>query len=68
MVTIRLPPGCKRYRRLLKEHKVEYHLVGGYAAGYFGIRRPDLTKPGMIALKNENKARKWTREFQEGAF
>ena len=39
MATIHLPPDFKDFLKLLKEHRVKYLLIGGYAVGYYGYPR-----------------------------
>jgi hypothetical protein len=36
---LRLPPDFKEFLKLLKEHDVQYLLIGGYAVGYHGYPR-----------------------------
>jgi hypothetical protein len=41
MATTRLPSDFKDFLRLLRAHRVEYLLIGGYAVGYLGtLGRP----------------------------
>lgn len=55
MVTkIHLPEDFKKFLRLLKENKVEYLLVGGYAVGFYGYPRPTGDMDIWIARTPEN--------------
>ena len=54
MATIRLPPDFKDFLKLLKEHKVQYLLIGGYAVGYHGYPRATANMDIWIAMRSEN--------------
>jgi hypothetical protein len=40
--------------KLLKEHKVQYLLIGGYAVGYHGYPRATANMDIWIAMRSEN--------------
>jgi len=48
MGTVNLPPDFKEFLKFLKDHEVEYLLVGGYAVAYHGYPRATADK----SLKN----------------
>ena len=54
MATIRLPPDFKEFLRLLKEHKVRYLLIGGYAVNYYGYIRTTGDMDIWIARDADN--------------
>lgn len=51
---IRLPEDFREFLKLLKENKVEYLLVGGYAVGFYGYPRPTGDMDIWISNKREN--------------
>ena len=51
---IRLPEDFKEFLRLLRENKVEYLLVGGYAVGFYGYPRPTGDMDIWISRSREN--------------
>jgi hypothetical protein len=65
MATIRLPPDFKDFLKLLKEHKVQYLLIGGYAVGYHGYPRATAVMDIWIAMRSDNAEKIVTvlREF-----
>ncbi len=65
MATIRLPPDFKDFLKLLKEHKVRYLFVGGYAVGYHGYPRATVDMDIWIAIEQKNAEKVVTvlREF-----
>ena len=65
MATIRLPTDFKEFLRLLKEHRVRYLLVGGYAVGYHGYPRATADMDIWVAMEPDNANRVVTvlREF-----
>ena len=54
MATIRLPTDFKEFLKLLKEHKVRYLLIGGYAVGYHGYPRATADMDIWIAMDPDN--------------
>jgi hypothetical protein len=54
MATIHLPPDFKDFLRLLKDHQVEYLLIGGYAVGYHGYPRATADMDIWIAIHPQN--------------
>jgi len=54
MATIRLPPDFKDFLKLLKEHKVRYLLIGGYAVGYHGYPRATADMDIWVEMQPEN--------------
>jgi predicted nucleotidyltransferase len=54
MATIRLQPDFKDFLKLLREHKVQYLLIGGYAVGYHGYPRATADMDIWIAMKPDN--------------
>ena len=54
MATIHLPPDFKDFLKLLKEHKVQYLLIGGYAVGYHGYPRATADMDIWIAMQPDN--------------
>lgn len=54
MATIQLPPDFKDFLRLLKEHKVRYLLIGGYAVSYHGYIRATGDMDIWIAIHPDN--------------
>jgi len=57
MATVNLSPDFKEFLRLLKEHQVEYLLVGGYAVAYHGYPRATADMDVWIAIHPENAHR-----------
>ena len=57
MATIRLPPDFKEFLKLLKEHQIEYLLIGGYAVGYYGYPRATADMDIWIAMNPQNAGR-----------
>jgi len=57
MATIHLPPDFKEFLKLLKAHKAEYMLIGGYAVGYHGYPRATADMDIWIALYPANSER-----------
>jgi hypothetical protein len=54
---MQLPEDFKEFLRLLKENKVEYLLVGGYAVGFYGYPRPTGDMDIWISRIRENAER-----------
>ena len=54
MATIHLPPDFKDFLKLLKEHKVQYLLIGGYAVGYHGYPRATADMDIWVAIHPDN--------------
>jgi len=54
MATIHLPPDFKDFLKLLKDHNVEYLLIGGYAVGYYGYPRATADMDIWIAIQWQN--------------
>ncbi|MFP4030375.1 MAG: nucleotidyltransferase domain-containing protein [Desulfococcaceae bacterium] len=54
---IKLPPDFKEFLKLLKDHAVEYLLIGGYAVGYFGYPRATHDLDVWISSTPENAAK-----------
>ncbi|MDD5467194.1 MAG: hypothetical protein PHS96_05270 [Anaerolineales bacterium] len=67
MATIRLPPDFKGFLKLLKEHKVQYLLIGGYAVGYHGYPRATADMDIWIAMQPDN-AEKMVSVLREFGF
>jgi hypothetical protein len=57
MATTRLPPDFKDFLTLLRSHRVEYLLIGGYAVGYHGYPRATANMDIWVARTPENAAR-----------
>lgn len=57
MATTRLPTDFKDFLRLLRAHRVEYLLIGGYAVGYHGYVRATADMDLWIARTAENAER-----------
>ena len=57
MATIRLPPDFKDFLKLLKEHSVQYLLIGGYAVGYHGYPRATADMDIWVAIQPDNANR-----------
>ena len=57
MATIHLPPDFKDFLKLLKEHRVKYLLIGGYAVGYYGYPRATADMDIWIAIHPQNAKR-----------
>ncbi len=49
-----LPPDFGEFLKLLKEHKAEYLLIGGYAVGYYGYPRATHDMDIWIAVNPAN--------------
>ncbi len=49
-----LPPDFKEFLKLLKEHEVQYLLVGGYAVGYHGYARATDDMDIWVAMHPDN--------------
>lgn len=60
---LRLPPDFKEFLKLLKEHDVQYLLIGGYAVGYHGHPRATDDLDIWIAIHPDN-ARKLVAVFK----
>ncbi|MFQ5408743.1 MAG: hypothetical protein ACE5FI_10035 [Anaerolineales bacterium] len=54
---LKLPPDFRDFLRLLKEHQVDYLLIGGYAVGYHGYPRATNDLDIWIAIHSTNAAR-----------
>jgi predicted nucleotidyltransferase len=54
MATIRLPQDFKEFLKLLKEHKVRYLLIGGYAVGFHGYPRATADMDIWVAIHPDN--------------
>ncbi|HTX89787.1 MAG TPA: hypothetical protein VMC09_01105 [Anaerolineales bacterium] len=67
MATTRLPPDFKEFLKLLKEHKVRYLLIGGYAVGYHGYPRATADMDIWVAIQPDN-AQKIVSALQEFGF
>jgi phage replication-related protein YjqB (UPF0714/DUF867 family) len=57
MATTRLPHDFKDFWRLLRAHRVEYLLIGGYAVSYHGYARATADMDIWVARTPENAAR-----------
>ncbi|MCK4597794.1 hypothetical protein KAU04_07120 [bacterium] len=57
MATVNLSPDFKEFLKLLKEHQVEYLLVGGYAVAYHGYPRATADMDVWIAIHPQNAQR-----------
>lgn len=53
---IELPNDFKEFLKLLRAHKVEYLLIGGYAVGYHGYPRATHDLDIWIAMPSEQRA------------
>jgi len=53
MATV-LPPDFKEFLKLLKEHDVDYLLIGGYAVSYYGYARTTEDMDIWIAIHPDN--------------
>ncbi|HRQ22194.1 MAG TPA: hypothetical protein PLF42_02095 [Anaerolineales bacterium] len=51
---LRLPPDFKEFLKLLKEHDVQYLLIGGYAVGYHGYPRATDDLDIWVAVHPDN--------------
>jgi predicted nucleotidyltransferase len=51
---IQLPQDFKEFLRLLKEHKVKYLLIGGYAVSYHGYPRSTADMDIWVAVEPNN--------------
>ena len=67
MATIHLPPDFKDFLKLLKENKVRYLLIGGYAVGYHGYPRATADIDIWVAMHADN-AEKIVRVLREFGF
>jgi predicted nucleotidyltransferase len=67
MATIHLPPDFKDFLRLLKDHNVQYLLIGGYAVGYHGYPRATADMDIWVANDPDN-ARKLVVVVREFGF
>ena len=54
MVKLQLPEDFKDFLKLLKEHNVEYLLIGGYAVGYHGYPRATADLDIWVAMQSQN--------------
>jgi predicted nucleotidyltransferase len=65
MATIRLPQDFKEFLKLLKEYKVRYLLIGGYAVGFHGYPRATADMDIWVDIhpENANKLVKVLKEF-----
>ena len=52
-----LPPNLKEFLQLLKDKKVRYLLMGGYAVGYHGYPRATGDMDIWVAIEPDNAAR-----------
>jgi predicted nucleotidyltransferase len=57
MATARLPQDFKEFLKLLKDERVQYLLIGGYAVGYYGYPRATADMDVWIAVNSRNAAR-----------
>ncbi len=57
MATIRLPPDFKEFLKLLREHKVHYLLIGGYAVGFHGYPRATANMDIWVERLPDNATR-----------
>jgi hypothetical protein len=57
MATIRLPADFRDFLKLLKSHRVEYLLVGGYAVCYHGYYRNTGDMDLWIAVHRHNASK-----------
>jgi hypothetical protein len=57
MAMTRLPPDFKDFLTLLRSHRVEYLLIGGYAVGYHGYPRATADMDIWVARTPENAGR-----------
>jgi predicted nucleotidyltransferase len=57
MATVNLSPDFKEFLKLLKDHQVEYLLVGGYAVAYHGYPRATADMDIWIAVHPQNAQR-----------
>jgi predicted nucleotidyltransferase len=62
---ITLPPDFREFLQLLKDHRVEYLLIGGYAVGYHGYPRATVDMDIWVSISPENAEKIVTvlREF-----
>jgi hypothetical protein len=67
MAMTRLPPDFKEFLKLLKEHRVAYLLIGGYAVGYYGYPRATADMDIWIEIDPEN-AKKMITVLQRFGF
>lgn len=51
---LQLPPDFKEFLKLLKEHNVQYLLIGGYAVGYHGYARATDDMDIWVAIHPDN--------------
>lgn len=54
MATIRLTQDFKEFLSLLNSEKIEYMLIGGYAAGLYGVPRPTKDLDVWVSVAVEN--------------
>ncbi|HDH57246.1 MAG TPA: hypothetical protein ENF16_01415 [Bacteroidetes bacterium] len=57
MAPINLPSDFKEFLKLLREHRVEYLVIGGYAVAYHGYPRTTADIDVWVARKPENSKR-----------
>ena len=57
MATVNLPPDFKEFLKLLKDHEVEYLLIGGYAVAYHGYPRATADMDIWISIHPQNAQR-----------
>ncbi|HKJ37997.1 MAG TPA: hypothetical protein VJ972_04430 [Anaerolineales bacterium] len=53
-MALTLPPDFKEFLKLLKEHDVQYLLIGGYAVGYHGYARATDDMDIWVAVHPDN--------------
>ena len=53
-MALTLPPDFKEFLKLLKEHDVQYLLIGGYAVGYHGYARATDDMDIWVAIHPDN--------------
>src|SRR5919108_907408 len=54
IMALTLPPDCKEFLKLLKEHDVRYLLIEGYAVGYHGYARATEDMDIWVAVHPDN--------------
>jgi hypothetical protein len=57
MDTIRIPPDFSEFLKLLREHRVDYLLIGGYAVGYHGYPRSTGDMDVWVSMSPDNAVR-----------
>ena len=67
MAKPRLPADLREFLKLLNVVRVEYLLIGGYAAGYYGYPRATADMDIWVAISNQN-ARKLVRVLKDSGF